>query len=220
MNELYFVTQILFILLFSYGAFRLGKGALTTSVTVQALLANLFVLKQMTFFGLEVTCSDAFAIGSILSLNFLREYFGKESSKKAIQICCFFMIFFVAMSHMHLRFIPSSSDTAHLAYARLLTPAPRLLFASLGVFYLVQHLDIRLFGWISTLLPKSTFPMRSSISLVLSQFIDTVLFSFLGLWGLVAHVGHIIAISFLVKVCIILILGPFMAFFKRIQTDV
>ena len=220
MNELYFVTQVLFILLFSYGAFRLGKGALTTAVTVQAILANLFVLKQMTFFGFEVTCSDAFAIGSILSLNFLREYFGQESSKKAIHICFFFMIFFVVMSHMHLRFFPSPNDTAHLAYERLLKPAPRLLIASLSVFYLVQQFDLRCFGWITSLLSKSSFLMRSSLSLVLSQFLDTVLFSYFGLFGQVAHIGHVILISFLLKVTVILLLGPFLAFFKRIQADV
>lgn len=220
MNEMIFFSQILLVLLFTYGAFKLGKEALITSVALQALMANFFVLKQITFLGFDVTCGDAFAVSSILSLNLLREYFGKESAKKAIWVCFFFMIFVVVMSGIHLRFIPSAHDTTHLAYTKLLVPAPRLLLASILVFFLVQNLDIRLFGWISKLLPKSRFPIRSSISMTLSQLIDTTLFSFLGLYGIVANITHVIFISFLVKACVILVLGPLTTFFKRIdQSD-
>ncbi len=190
-----------------------------TAVAVQAILANFFVLKQMTFLGFNVTCSDAFAIGSILSLNLLRENFGKEVATKAISSCFFFMVFFVVMSQIHLRFVPSALDTAHFAYVRLLSPAPRLLFASLIVFFLVQHLDIRCFGWISRILPHSSFPVRSSISLAFSQLVDTILFSFLGLYGMVSSILDIIIVSFLLKGCIILALGPLMTLFKRLQAN-
>lgn len=220
MNELYFLSQILIVLLFSFGAFRLGKGALITAVTVQALIANLFVLKQMTFLGFEVTCSDAFAVGSILSLNLLREYFGKPQATKAISICFFFMIFFVAVSQVQLLFVPSPYDTAQLAYAKLLAPAPRLLLASLAVFFVVQHFDVRCFGWISRVLPRSPFPLRSSISLTISQLIDTILFSFLGLYGIVGSVTDVILVSFFLKVCVIFTLGPLMGLMRRWMPNV
>ena len=215
MNSVNFLSQILFIFLFTYGAVRLGKQALITAVTMQAILANLFVLKQISLFGFHVTCSDAFAVGSILGLNLLREYYGKDAAKEAIKVCFFFMAFFVVMSQLHLRFIPSPFDTAHYAYARLLTPSPRLLIASLGTFWIVQQFDLRAFGWISRIFPRSPFPYRSSVSLTLSQLLDTVLFSFLGLYGMVAHIGHIILISFLVKAGIILLMGPFMGLLNR-----
>lgn len=219
MNELFFLLQLFLILLFTYGAFRLGEGALITAVSTHALMANLFVLKQISFFGFEVSCSDGFAVGSILGLNLLREHFGKKSAKKAISICFFFMIFFVVMSQMHLLFSPSIYDTSHAAYQLLLSPAPRLLIASLLVFYLIQHLDVRLFSWISHRLPLSPFSIRSSLSLVISQLFDTVLFSFLGLYGMVAKLSHIIFISFFIKIFIILTLGPLTAFFKRVERN-
>lgn len=220
MNELYFLTQILFIVLFSYGAFRLGKTSLITAVAIQAILANFFVLKQITFLGFEVTCSDAFAIGGMLCLNLIREYYGPETAKKTINTTFYFMVFFVVMSQMHLRFIPSPYDTTHFAYTRLLNPAPRLLLSSLSVFYLVQHLDIRLFGWISQILPRSTFPTRSMISISTSQLIDTILFSFIGLYGLISKIGDIILISFLIKLSIVIIMNPLLSFFKRLKADV
>ena len=215
MNELYFLLQVIIVLLFSYGALRLGQGALTTAVTLQAIIANLFVLKQMTFLGFEVTCSDAFAVGSILSLNLLREYFGKPAATKAISICFFFMVFFVAVSQVQLLFVPSIHDTGQFAYAKLLTPAPRLLFASLAAFFIVQHFDVRCFGWISKLLPRSSFALRSSLSLTISQLLDTVLFGFMGLYGIVNSLADIILIGFFLKVCVIFTLGPLMGLMRR-----
>jgi len=219
-NEITFLLQILFVFLFTYGAFRLGKNALITSVCIQAILANFFVLKQITLLGFTVTCSDAFAIGSILSLNLIREYYGREESKKAISTCFFFMAFFVVMSQMHLRFTPSPYDTAHPFYANLLTPAPRLLTASLLAFFITQQFDVRCFGWISKVLPRSTFPLRSTISLGISQLLDTALFGFIGLFGMVASLFDIIVISFLLKFVIILMLGPLTALFKKLAPDV
>lgn len=219
MNEFLFLSQVLSCLLFSYGALRLGKSALFVSVTLQAILSNLFVLKQMTFLGFEITCSDSFAIGSILSLNLLREYFGKEVAAKAISTCFFFMLFFVVASQLHLRFYPSPYDLTQGSYRAILESAPRLLVASLATFFLVQRLELRLFGWISRLLPKSRFPLRSSLSLIISQLADTLLFSLIGLAGLVAKLGDIILISFLVKVIIVLLIGPLMSLIGRLNWD-
>ena len=220
MNEIYFLVQVIFVLLFSFGALRLGKSALAAAVALLAILANFFVLKQVHIFGFDVTCSDAYTIGSILSLNLLREYFGKEEAKKAITTCFFYMVFFVVMSQLHLKFAPSPHDSAQSAYSLLLTPAPRLLFASLSVFYIVQHLDLRLFSWISSILPRSNFSLRSTLSMSISQLIDTLLFGFLGLYGLVANMFHIILISYLLKMAIISVLSPLTLFAKRLERRV
>ncbi len=217
MNELYFLAQIFLVGLFSYGALRLGKSSLIAAVAILGILANFFVLKQIRFLGFDITCSDAFAVGSMLCLNLLREYHGRDAGKKAINTCFFFMVFFVVMSGLHLRFVPSPFDTTHFAYARLLTPAPRLLCSSLIVFYLSQQLDMRLFGLISRLLPKSPFPLRSTLSLSCSQLFDTLLFNFLGLFGLVAHLFDIIIISFLIKMAVTLSIGPLLTLFKRLE---
>lgn len=217
MNETNLLYQLLLVFGLCYGAFRFGKGALTCAVTLLALMANLFVLKQITLFAFEVTSSDAYAIGSILSLNLLREFHGKEAAKKATYICFFFMVCFVALSQIHLGFHPSPHDKAHFAYLFLLTPAPRLLFSSLIVFFAIQQLDLRLFAWISKLLPRSRFPLRSTLSLSISQLFDTILFSFIGLYGLVSNLSHVIIVSFLLKAAMVLALGPLMTLFRRFE---
>lgn len=172
-------------------------------MAIQALIANLFVLKQITLFGLDVTASDAFAIGSLLGLNFLQEYFGQEEANKATKICFFFMFFFALVSQLHLIYAPSSHDTTHSAFLTLLTLSPRLLIASMSVFFIVQQIDIRFFAFLKKRLPTLGFASRSAIALVFSQFLDTFLFSFAGLYGVVVSVIDIIAMSFLIKIIVI-----------------
>lgn len=214
MNELIFFTQTIVILVFSLGALRLGKGALTAWVAIQALIANLFVLKQITLFSFEVTSSDAFVIGSLLGLNFLQEYYGQDEAKQASWICFFFMLFFVAVSQLHLFYQPSAFDSAHAAFQKILAPAPRLLAASMSVFFLVQQIDIRLFSFFKNKFSRLSFAARAAICLVISQFLDTFLFSFAGLYGLVISVFDIIVVSFAIKLIVIGCITPVLKWVK------
>lgn len=203
MNEFIFFLQIVLIVGFVLGALRLGKEALIAWVAIQALIANLFVLKQITLFGLNVTASDAFAIGSLLGLNFLQEYFSREEANQATKICFFFMLFFALVSQLHLIYAPSSHDTTHSAFLTLLTLSPRLLIASMSVFFIVQQVDIRFFSFLKKNLPSVSFAGRTAIALVFSQFLDTFLFSFAGLYGVVISIIDIITMSFLIKMIVI-----------------
>lgn len=203
MNEILFFLQIIVIVGFALGALKLGKGALTAWVAIQALVANLFVLKQITLFGFEVTASDAYAIGSLLGLNFLQEYFDREEARKATWICFFFMTFFAVVSQIHLFYLPSTYDTSHLSYSALLSASPRLLVASMSVFFIVQQFDIRFFAFLKRVLPATSFAWRTALAMVVSQLIDTVLFTFAGLYGIVGSVIDVIIISFAVKVIVI-----------------
>lgn len=214
MNEILFLIQTLIIVGFALGALRLGKGALTAWVAIQALIANLFVLKQITLLGFNVTASDAFAIGSLLGLNLLQEYFSKEDAQKATWICFFFMGFFTVVSQLHLLYEPSAFDTTQASFLTILSPSPRLLIASMSVFFIVQQIDIRFFVLLKNRFPTAGFALRAGIALVLSQLIDTVLFSFVGLYGLVATITDVILISLAVKLVVIFFSTTFLKWVK------
>jgi queuosine precursor transporter len=214
MNEILFFIQIVLIIGFALGALKLGQSALTAWVAIQALIANLFVLKQITLFGYAVTASDAFAIGSLLGLNFLQEYFCKEEAQKATRICFFFLFFFAAVSQLHLLYRPSPYDTTQAAFSAILSASPRLFIASMGVFFIVQQIDIRFFAFLKAALPNANFALRSAIALVFSQFLDTFLFSFAGLYGMVASVINIILLSFAVKLIVIFCFTPLLRWAK------
>lgn len=215
MNEFLFFTHVFLVAGGTLASLRLGKSALTALIVLQAVLANLFVVKQMSLFGFTVTCSDVFAVGGILGLNLLQEYFGKEAALKAVKISFLNMIFFIVMAQMHLWYAPSSGDVTHEAFSLILSATPRIVIASVSVYFLVQKLDIILFVWLKTLFQGAQLPWRIGVSLILTQCIDTILFSFLGLYGIVSSVFDVIVMSFSIKCLIIFCSTPFIALSKR-----
>jgi len=214
MNEFLFFLQILLIVGFAWGALKLGPSALTAWVAIQALVANLFVLKQITLFGLDVTASDAFVIGSLLGLNLLQEHFGKEQAQKSSWICFYFMAFFTVVAQLHLLYQPNVHDTAQQAFHVLLSPSPRLLIASMSVFFIVQQVDVRFFAFLKICLPKGSFALRTGLALVVSQLLDTVLFSFAGLYGIVGSIFDIILVSYAIKLIVIFCSAPLVRMVK------
>lgn len=214
MNEFIFLLQILLIVVFTFGALKLGKEALIGWIALLAVMANLFVLKQIVLFGFEVTASDAFAMGSLLGLSFLQEYFGQEEAKKATWICFFFLFFFALASQVHLLYLPSPHDASQTAFLTLLSPTPRLFIASMGVFFIVQQMDIRVFSLIKSRFPIKSFAFRASLALIFSQSLDTILFSFAGLYGIAASMVDVIVMSLLIKLLITFCFTPFLRLAK------
>lgn len=215
MNELIFLGHILAIAAFVLFTVRIGQTALIVLAVIQTILANLFVVKQTTLFGLDVTCSDVFAIGGIWTLNLLQEFYGKEAVQSAIRISFFSLVFFTLMAQIHLLYIPSGFDETSSAFHTIFQSTPRIVIASIFVFYIVQKIDIQLFSWLQRLFNGSKLPIRIVLSLVCTQFIDTVLFSVIGLWGIAASLFDVIFMSFVMKSLIIVNLSTLTAFSKR-----
>lgn len=203
MNELFFIIQVGAVVASVMGARRLGKEAIMTLAVLLAVFANFFVLKQINILSWTVTCSDAYVIGHLMCLNLLQQKHGKESAQKTIVLSFSAMLIFALFAQLHLLFVPSPYDTGHTHYAALLGVAPRLLTASLATFYCVQRLDLFLFGKLLNLLPQSSWKIRSAISLVISQGLDTLLFTLLGLYGVVEDWVSIFWMSFAVKCSVI-----------------
>ena len=84
MNELLFIIHSIIIACFSLVALSLGSGALIAYVSLQCILANLMVLKQVTLFGLSATCADPFTIGATLGLNMLQEIMAKRVNARPL----------------------------------------------------------------------------------------------------------------------------------------
>lgn len=213
MNETVFLIQIFLELLCLGVAVRMGCYALVTFVSLSALLANLFVLKQIVLFGFHVTCSDALMIGGMLGLNLVRELYGREAARSTVYASLAILLFYVVLSQVHLWYGPSSADGTHDAYATILQTAPRIVIASLVTYAIGQWCDL----WFFTELGKKmrSLRMRLLVSVSGSQLVDTVLFSFFGLYGIVESIGDIIAVSFVLKCVIIAASAPIAAWYKK-----
>jgi len=121
------------------------------------------------------------------------------------------------MSQIHLIYLPSLFDTKHEAFQAIFSSSPRILTMSFVVAFLCQRLDLALYSFLKKHLKKKALFLRFGGSAIITQFIDTVLFSFLALYGLIHSLGDIILMSYLIKVIIIFSMAPFISFSKRLM---
>ena len=215
-NELFFIIHSILIGLFAVIALRIGKEALVSLLCVQAILSNLFVTKQIILWGLCATCSDAFSVGSSLSLNLLQEYYGKKIAQKTIWISFMCLIFYLFMTQIHLAYYPSELDTTQQFFFYILEFTPRFVFASLISYLISQQIDTFLFAYLKEKFAGRYFILRNYGSLLVSQFADTLLFTFLGLYGINQNLFQIFVISYSVKIITIFISAPIVALSKKI----
>lgn len=218
MNELIFIFHTIIIAVFALGSLALGRSALVAFISSQCILANLFVVKQITLFGLTATCADAFTVGATIGLNLLQEYFGKEIAKKAIWINFFLLIFYAIVSQIHLLYLPHSADVAQQHFMPLLTLMPRIVIASFSVYLVAQMTDYYLYGILKKTFHDKYIIFRNYASIAFCQLLDTVLFSYLGLYGIIDNIEEVIVISYLIKLASILVATPFVGFSRRIYT--
>ncbi|MCH9614094.1 MAG: queuosine precursor transporter [Chlamydiia bacterium] len=183
---------------------RYGKIGLISSFVLQVVLANLFVAKQITLFGLHVTGSDAFTISAFLTLAIVQQHYGKEAADNAVKASLVSLVFFLVMSQIHLLYQPSSFDTMHPAYKSILSLSPRIFASSLIVTVLAQKLSVELFHR----LKLSNVVLKSALVISIAQAFDTIAFSYLGLYGIVGAIGEIILFSYLIKLIVIGTMTP------------
>jgi uncharacterized integral membrane protein (TIGR00697 family) len=215
-NELIFILHIISVAGITLGALALGPTALTSIICLFGILANLFVTKQITLFGLHVVSTDVFMVGCILGLNLLQEHYGKKAANKAIITSMIMMLTYLAMALIHLLYTPNTFDTSHPHFQTLLTPMPRIIIASLIVYFSVQLTDSQLYQALQKMFQGKKLVLRNMISMVTTQFLDTVMFTFLGLYGTVHSVVHVILVSYAIKLLIIACNAPFISLSKLI----
>src|SRR4029078_8047670 len=134
-NEIIFFAQVFIIALFSLLVLRLGKSELVSFMCLLTVLSNVLILKQISLFGFAATCCDAYAIGAILSLNLLQEYYGKKTAQKASGVSFILLVFYVIMTSIHLIYIPHELDTGHTYFLSILGVMPRIAAASLFLYF-------------------------------------------------------------------------------------
>ena len=208
MNELVFIFHNCFIALCALGAAYLGKEALVAFISITYLMANLLVVKQINLMGYDVTSTDAFMIGSVLAMNLLNEYYGRASARKALWIAFSGMVFYTLLTQIHLIYLPSVYDSTHENFAAIFGFAPRIMFASLFSYFVSQKFENTLYAVLKKQLGGNYLILRNILSMSSSQLLDTILFSFLGLYGIVGNIGHIVFISFGIKLISIFIASP------------
>ena len=205
MNESIFFLHILILLASVFLFSKLGKSGLTSIFVLQIVFANLFILKETTLFGLVVTTTDCYTIGSFLTLNMIREIYGKSASDKTILIGFCSILFLPFMSFFLLAYEPHQGNLAmDSLYKNLLTPSFRIFFTSLVCMITFQKLDTYLF---SKLRKNLSLPISMWVSLSVTQLFDTVFFTYGALSGVLENLVHIVIFSYFIKLITIALMS-------------
>jgi len=221
MNELLLFIYCFVLIIANLIALKISKEALISLISVEVILINLFVVKEITLFGFVATASDALAVGITLGLNLIQEYYGKREAQRAVHITLGCSIFYIILSQLHLAYSPALLDTSSAHFDALLRTSPRIVIASVFVYYLVQNLDCHLYAYLSKKFEKKHFFLRNYLSVAITQLVDTILFSFLGLWKLTSAfdsifvIGQIIVISYIIKLIALFLSASYLAIAKK-----
>lgn len=214
-NECLFLLHSLMITCFTLFALWFSKEALITIIVTHCILANLFVTKQITLFSLSATGTDAFIIGSVIGLNVLQEYFGSQIARRVILANLFILFYFALCSLIHCAYIANEFDTMSHAFYIILSPLVQIIFVSMAVFLFVQFFDYTLFQWLKDVFGERFFVARNFFSVAFCQLLDTALFTFFGLSGLIHNIWHVALMSYSIKLLSIFIISPLLFSFHR-----
>ena len=176
---------------------------------------NIFVLKMMNVFTLEITGGNVLYASIFLGTDMICEHYGKDKARQAVWIGFFGSVFFIIMSQFIIWYTPSELENStylHGALSTIFQSTPRIVLASMASYLLSQNLDIYIYTAIKKATRGKLLWLRNNGSTFISQLFDSIFFTFAGLYGIVANsenVWQIILFTYLVKVIIAVMDTPF-----------
>ncbi|MFB6341670.1 queuosine precursor transporter [Saccharicrinis sp. FJH2] len=181
MNELLFFGFVLILMGVNLYAFRKGITYMYILIAVYTLMMNIFVVKQFNLFGLAVTGGNALYGAIFLLTDLLSEHHGEKQAVKSVKIGFGVMLLFVLFTQVLILFEPNSFDYADESVRTLFAVTPRILAGSLLAYFIAQRLDIFFYKKLKELTKGKYLFIRNNGSTMLSQLIDTLIFTSVGL---------------------------------------
>lgn len=219
-NEVLFLLMTIVGLFFTLFSFRMGITWLYGYVAIAIILANIFVTKQITLFGLAATGGNVMYGTIFLATDLLSEHYGKAFARKAVFIGFFAAIVYLVMSQFIVSFIPAGYDTVQGGMQSIFSFAPRIILASLLAYLISQLHDVWIFHLIREKTQGRKLWLRNNGSTWLSQLIDSLTFSLVAFAGTFEWpvIIQIIVSTYLLKVFIAALDTPFIYLSYRFKS--
>ena len=167
----------------------LGKSGLYCWTVLATIAANIEVLIVVNAFGMEQTLGNILFASTFLVTDILSETEGKRAANKAVLIGILTSGVFILISQSWLLYAPNENDWASPAIASVFSNTPRLMLSSIIVYAIVQAFDVFAYHAIwakTTKLYNDTQKflwLRNNGSTLVSQFFNTLLYTFAAFWG-------------------------------------
>ena len=185
-NELIFILTVLVYLgsvLLLYKLF--GKNGLYAFAVFGTLLGNIAVCKCVDLFGFSTTAGNVLYASTFLVTDILSEKYGKKAAARAVAYSFSVMVLWLVGTQLILWFAPNENDYISDSLQVVFGLVPRITVASLAGFVCSQTIDVNLyhFIWKKTGDTKAKLWLRNNGSTLISQAIDTVIFTTIAFWG-------------------------------------
>lgn len=184
-NEILLILSLIVIyggvLLFYY---LFGNSGLYCWTAIATISANIEVLLLVYAFGMEQTLGNVLFASTFLVTDILSEVSGKKQAQKAVNIGILTSFAFILISQSWLLYQPSPNDWAHNSFTQIFHNTPRLMITSFLVYAVTQRFDVWIYHkwWDLTKRycndSKRFLWLRNNASTLLSQLINTILYTF------------------------------------------
>lgn len=223
MNELLFVgSMVLYFFLISLAYRFWGKAGLYAWIVFAVIMANLEALICVDLFGISTTLGNVMYGTLCLATDILNENYGPKAARRGVMIGFGMMAAMTISSLLNIRFQPNGDDLAHGSFAVLFEFMPRMAVSSYLTFLVSNFVDIRVFSFLRKVFPSDrAFWIRNNGSTLVSQLVDTILFSAMAYTGIMSIQTVVeIAISmYIFKFIVSWWDTPFLWYAKRIKAS-
>ena len=210
-NELLFLLHIVVVSGGVILAIRHSYGATVAVLSLQLIVANLFVTKQIALFGIATTCSEVFVVSGMYGVGLIASYYGPDKAARAVWITFGALLFFVGMTQFHAMYKGINAIESELL-ALMCASTLRLCAASLCAYLVSERVHLLFLKWLSCTL---SLTIRRTLAVVAGQLVDTLVFAGIGLYGMVDHFTSIVCFGIAIKMIVIMVLAPIVAYTHR-----
>lgn len=220
-NELLWILLLLVNFISILAAYRLfGKTGLYIWIPTATILANIQVLKMVDLLTVGVTLGNITYASSFLVTDILSEHYGTKSARTGVFIGFFSLTTTVIIMNIALMFQPNEFDFIQESLKNIFAILPRIALASLLAYGISQIHDVWAYGLWKKLFPGTRFLwLRNNASTMVSQLIDSVIFTFIAFWGLLPtnEFIQILITTYVLKWIVAIIDTPFLYLARTIH---
>lgn len=176
------------------------------------LISNVLAYKIVVICGLAMPSATIGYAITYLMTDVVGELYGKQEANNLVKRGFWCLLIALLLSELALA-LPSEMDTSH--FDAVFSQTYRIVLGSLTAYLCSQFIDVYLFHKIKLLTQNKYKFIRNNISTIISQFIDTTIFSFIAFYGTVSSVWSLIIGIYIAKVLIALCDTPFFYFLTK-----
>lgn len=153
------------------------------------IAANIEVMILIEAFGMQQTLGNILFASTFLVTDILSELYGRKQANTAVNMGIAASVSFIALSQFWLHYLPSSADTMFAHIAAVFSNTPRIMLTGLIVYGIVQKFDVWLYHWwwnftrVKYGSSERFLWLRNNGSTLISQFLNTVLFTLGAFYG-------------------------------------